>query len=263
MRKAGTEEWEAEIMEWERELLELSERIGYRFRDLSYLKEALTHKSFAHEAAAQRQKEQGKEKNRADARDPSSFPDNEKMEFLGDALLGMAISEHLYLTYQDCPEGKLARLKSVVVSESILAEKASSLGLGKVLRLGKGERATGGDGRSSLLANALEAVIAAIHLDGGVESCRQFVLREFQNEVERIERNKDEKDAKSLLQEAAQARYHKIPVYRVRRIMGPDHRRTFEVTVSICGNMQGEGRGKSKKEAEQEAAREALQVLEE
>lgn len=249
---------DTEIMEWERELAELSERMGYRFQDLSYLKQALTHKSFAHEVTAREKRTKRKDPGSSL---PSDFPDNEKMEFLGDSLLGMIISEHLYRSYPGYQEGKLSRLKSVVVSESVIARKARALGLGVMLRLGKGEKASGGEKRSSLLGDSLEALIAAVYLDGGLEACREFVRREFQDEIERVVHDRHEKDYKSLLQEAVQSRHHKIPVYRVRRTSGPDHQRTFEVTVSIKGETQGVGRGKSKKEAEQKAAREAFRTL--
>jgi ribonuclease-3 len=218
--------------------------IGYTFRQLELLEEALTHKSHANEL---RHKE-GK--------------DNERLEFLGDAVLTLIISDHLAKSFPGHTEGELSKLKAQLVSEASLAQAARRLDLGRLLRLGRGEELTKGREKSSLLANAFEAILAAVYLDGGLEPARVFVLRVLGtelNDLGGLESTVLGQDYKTQVQEWSQKQFESLPQYVTVRESGPDHEKTFEVQLKVRGDVWGVGIGRSKKEAEQMAAKQALQ----
>jgi len=220
----------------------LEDLLGYRFLDRSVLEEALTHTSWANEQGI------------AD--------DYERLEFLGDAILGAVAASWLFESRPDLNEGELSKLKSYVVSESVLAEHAESLGLGEYLRLGVGESRSGGREKRSLLADAMEAVIGAVYRDGGFESARCVALSLLESALgERVELP-DVRDAKTALQEAVQASGGSLPEYRIVDEEGPDHRKRFHVECWVDGRLVGSGDGGTKKRAEQRAARAALETLE-
>jgi ribonuclease-3 len=212
----------------------LEEAIGYRFRDPALLKQALSHKSFASESG--------------------TVVYNERLEFLGDSVLAAVVAHQLFADYPGEPEGTLSKKKSSLVSRPSLATWAEELELGAHLYLGVGEETTGGRTRSSLLANALEALIGAIYLDGGYEAAAKFV----RTWCAKTHGSLSETDHKSRLQEVLQKRHKSPPTYELSSAAGPDHDKTFHVLVRIGGRKLGEGSGKTKKEAEQAAARDAL-----
>lgn len=222
----------------------LETRIGYRFRDRGLLEHALTHRSKAHE-------------------DPSGgVIDNESLEFLGDAVLGMVVAETLYRTFPHFSEGQKSKVKAAVVSTAALAEVAEKLGLGEHMILGRGEDKTGGRRKQALLADTCEAVMAAIYLDGGLEPTRQFILRELGDGIDDARRPAYfGRDHKSALQEQLQALGRPLPIYRIAGEVGPDHKKLFHVEVVVGGAMLAQGAGRTKKEAEQEAAKAALALL--
>jgi ribonuclease-3 len=220
----------------------LAERLGYRFRSSGLLEQALTHTSYLNEAA------------------DSSRGDNERLEFLGDAVLDLVISESFLSRFPEAPEGELSKLKARTVSEAALSRVARRLGLGHALVLGRGEELTGGRDKPSLLADALEAVIAAVYLDGGLDAARQVVLTTFADVSDHLT-GPETSDYKTELQEICQREFSALPVYRVLSETGPDHHKRFDVELSIRGQVYGAGSGRSKKEAEQQAARHALEKL--
>jgi ribonuclease-3 len=222
-------------------LADIQKRIVHTFHDPELLTRALTHKSYANENKV-----------------PSH---NERMEFLGDAVLNLIVSEYLMMTCPDSTEGDLSRLRAAVVSEPALAQIARDIGLGTYLLLGRGEEQTGGRNKASLLADCLEALIASIYLDAGNGAAQTFVMRFFDPMLKRTCTSGGTPDYKTELQELCQDRLKKLPEYRVSSETGPDHQKQFEVAVSINGQIGGRGRGKSKKEAEQHAAKEALEKL--
>lgn len=226
------------------EFVDLETRIGYRFRDRGLLEHALTHRSKAHE-------------------DPSGgVIDNESLEFLGDAVLGMVIAEALYRAFPDYTEGQKSKIKSALVSTAALAELAVQLELGGHMILGRGEEKTGGRGKHALLADTCEALIAAVYLDGGLDAARQFILRELGQGIEDARRpDYFGRDYKSVLQEQLQGLGRPLPLYRVAGEIGPDHRKLFRVEVVVGTDVVAEGSGRTKKEAEQEAAKSALTTL--
>jgi ribonuclease III len=222
----------------------LEARIGYRFRDRGLLEHALTHKSKAHE-------------------DPSGgVTDNESLEFLGDAVLGLVVADALFHQYPDYDEGQKSKIKAAVVSTQSLARHAEHLRLGDHLILGRGEEKTGGRFKQALLADGYEALIAAIYLDGGLEAAEAFLRRELKDAIDEGSAQTFVRDYKSALQERLQALGRPLPEYRVSGEAGPDHRKTFSVDVVVNGEVLGSATGRAKKEAEQEAAREALTKLE-
>jgi ribonuclease-3 len=224
--------------------MEAQRAIGYTFRDLDLLEEALTHKSHANEL---RQKDR---------------KDNERLEFLGDAVLTLIVSEHLAQSFPGHTEGDLSKLKAQLVSEASLAQAARGLDLGSLLRLGRGEELTKGREKSSLLANAFEAILAAIYLDGGLEPARAFALRLFSsdlNDLGELEQAGLGQDYKTQVQEWCQKAFETLPQYITVRESGPDHQKTFEVQLTVQGEVWGVGIGRNKKEAEQMAAKQALQ----
>jgi len=225
------------------DLAHLQEIIGVTFRDLSLFQQALTHRSYLNENP--------------------DFPlsSNERLEFLGDSLLGFVIAEKLY---QECPElseGEMTKIRAALVRMETLARMAGSMGLGDYLHLGRGEEASGGRNRQSTLARALEAVIGAVLMDQGFDSAKEFVLKLFDAEIGKALREKEVIDHKSRLQELVQAQYKASPVYRTIREEGPDHAKEFTVEVIVNGSVIGVGRGKSKRMAEMEAARVAVEGL--
>jgi len=220
--------------------------VGYHFQRPHLLHEALTHKSFVNE---NRTKDRGQ---------------NERLEFLGDAVLSLIISDYLAATLPDSTEGELSKLKARLVSEPSLAKAAKRLELGTLLRLGKGEELSKGREKHSLLADALEALIAAVYLDGGLEASRAFTLRVFDDDLEALRASNGEsafEDYKTRLQELCQKRYDTLPRYVTVRESGPDHRKVFEVELAIRGELAGVGQGFSKKQAEQMAAKQALEQI--
>ncbi len=218
--------------------------IGYRFSRPALLAEALTHKSYVNE-----QKDGGGE-------------DNERLEFLGDAVLSLIISEHVVAALPDASEGELSKLKARLVSEVSLAKAARSLGLGPLLRLGRGEELNHGRDKNSLLANAFEAVLAAIYLDGGLDAARTFAVRACAGELTQLGNAVEAQgDYKTRLQEWCQKRYETLPQYVTVRESGPDHQKLFEVQVTILGDIAGAGAGRTKKEAEQVAAKQAVEQI--
>ncbi len=185
---------------------------------------------------------------------------NERLEFLGDAVLGAVVAEELYRRYPDADEGWLSRARATVVRASTLAETAEALGLGAEVRLGKGEEATGGREKPSILSDALEAVIGAVHLDGGRDASRQAILRLLGPRIDEASGEPGHLDDKSRLQEYVSRVLHDVVTYRVTD-SGPEHDKTFTATARMAGRALGAGTGRSKKQAEQRAARQAYQVL--
>jgi ribonuclease-3 len=222
----------------------LESRLGYRFRDRGLLEHALTHRSKAHE-------------------DPSGgVDDNESLEFLGDAVLGLVVAEALFRSFPAYSEGQKSKVKANLVSTASLAEMAEQLGLGEHMILGRGEEKTGGRRKQALLADTCEALIAAIYLDGGLDPARSFLLREFQSGIEAARRPEYfGRDHKSRLQERLQAHGRPLPTYRVAGEAGPDHRKQFHVEVFVGADLVAHGVGRTKKEAEQEGARLALEAI--
>ncbi len=223
---------------------DLEERLAYPFRDQKILTRALTHASFLHEAKA---KESGE--------------DNERLEFLGDAVLDLVVSEELIRRYPFASEGELSKMKSRIVSGTALARVGREIRLGEEFLLGRGEERTGGREKSSLLADAMEAVIAAVYLDGGLSAAREVVLHLFAAEMKEMEKPETGGDYKTELQELCQKGYEVLPVYSVVAESGPDHQKVFEVEIRISDRLFGAGAGRSKKEAEQKAAKEVLERL--
>lgn len=220
---------------------ELSLRLGYTFKDISLLKNALTHSSYANETRAL---------------DSS----NERLEFLGDSVLSIIVSDYIYKTYKNLPEGELTKLRASLVCEKSLCGFSKQLGLGEYLLLGKGEQQNGGSNRPSILADAFEAVLAAMYLDGGMEVARKHVMRFILDELKHTD---DEvfKDYKTYLQEVIQKNPEEQLTYVLKDEKGPDHDKLFTVEVHLNSNVIGVGEGKSKKAAEQAAAKQALKLM--
>jgi ribonuclease-3 len=223
-----------------RDLTRLQEALGYSFGDPSLPLQALTHKSFANEMG-------------------SSADHNERLEFLGDAVLELAISNLIFRRYPDIPEGGLTRIRAEVVSELGLSALARELNLGVELRLGKGEHRSGGQDKPSVLSDAFEALLGAIYLDGGPAVVQQVVERVFLPAIERAALQRYGSDYKTCLQERLQARYNELPGYQLIETQGPDHDRVFYVEVRYQNKLLGKGKGPSKKRAEQQAAAAALE----
>ena len=222
----------------------LEERIGYAFRDRTLLENALTHSSYANE-----HREKG-------------MPSNERLEFLGDSILGLVVAEHLYRTCPTLPEGDLTRLRASLVCEGSLVEVAKSLDLGSYLKLGRGEESGGGRSRPSIQADAVEAMLAAVYLDSGIGQARKLIHAlildgELQKKASSVSR-----DYKTALQELIQRENGRTLAYRLIGESGPDHAKLFEMEVLLNGRPVGAGEGRSKKEAEQAAAKAAIANLE-
>ena len=223
-----------------KKLEKLQQSVGYKFKDERLLQRALTHTSYANEC------NEGHNKS------------NERLEFLGDSVLGIITAEHFYLNFKDLPEGELTKLRAATVCENSLSSFARQLGLGEYLLLGKGEMCTGGSDRPSILADAFEALIAAIYLDGGIEEAKKFVLKYVDKAVEE---HRGFKDYKTVLQEVIQKNPGEVIEYVLVKESGPDHNKRFEVEVHLNSNVIGKGVGTSKKKAEQLAAKEALELM--
>jgi len=222
---------------------ELEARLGHSFRNAALCETALTHTSWVNEAG---QPERS---------------DNERLEFLGDAVLDLVVSDLLMRRFPDRREGDLSRARAALVSEPGLAQVAVALELGRFILLGKGEERTGGRGRPSILANALEALMGAIYIDAGFDAAAAVASRLFESRIEEVDQHA-RLDYKSRLQERAQALWQTAPVYEVVAEEGPDHDKRFEVALSLAGRPYGRAVGRSKKEAEQGAAAAALEALE-
>jgi ribonuclease-3 len=223
-----------------KKLEKLQQSVGYKFKDERLLQRALTHTSYANEC------NEGHNKS------------NERLEFLGDSVLGIITAEHFYLNFKDLPEGELTKLRAATVCENSLSSFARQLGLGEYLLLGKGEMCTGGSDRPSILADAFEALIAAIYLDGGIEEAKKFVLKYVDKAVEE---HRGFRDYKTVLQEVIQKNPGEVIEYVLVKESGPDHNKRFEVEVHLNSNVIGKGVGTSKKKAEQLAAKEALELM--
>jgi len=221
----------------------LEKTLGYSFRDKSLLVNAITHKSFANEYP------------------DSACPDNERLEFLGDAVLDLTVSEYLMDILPGSDEGELSRVRAEVVAMPSLAELARSIGIGRDLLLGKGESGSGGREKPSLLADTLEALFGAVFIDGGYEAARSVVLPLVAPLLKQASTDAGQ-DHKSRLQEFLQATRKELPVYRMIDVSGPDHDRVYRVEVLIEGRVHGIGQGRTKKSAEQNAAEAAMKILE-
>ena len=220
---------------------DLEKEIGYHFQNISLLQNALTHSSYANE------------------RWHNSLLSNERLEFLGDSILGMLVAEYLYRSFPDRPEGELTRMRADMVCEKTLANVANHIGLGQHLLLGKGEEQGGGRSRDSILADAMESVIAATFLDGGMNAAQDFI-RKFilvETPVTRLHNI----DYKTQLQELVQQKKNQVLSYELIGQSGPDHDKKFDVEVTLNGKVVGTGSGRSKKRAEQDAARAAIEKL--
>ena len=222
---------------------ELEARLGHSFRNAALRETAMTHTSWVNEAG---QPERS---------------DNERLEFLGDAVLDLVVSDLLMRRFPDRREGDLSRARAALVSETGLAQVALALDLGRFILLGKGEERTGGRGRPSILANALEALMGAIYIDAGFDAAAAVASRLFESRIEEVDQHA-RLDYKSRLQERAQALWQTAPVYEVVAEEGPDHDKRFEVALSLAGRPYGRAIGRSKKEAEQGAAAAALDAIE-
>lgn len=218
----------------------LEEKLGYTFRDKNLLLHAMTHSSYANEHRA------------------GGLTSNERLEFLGDSVLGMVVADYLFRIHPDMPEGELTRTRAALVREGSLYEVAKTLNLGAYLRLGKGEDAGGGRTRPSILADATEAMLAAVYLDGGITPARAIIQKFI---LDKEEEKAVDRDYKTALQEFVQRTPGQVISYKLVDELGPDHARVFVMEVSVSGKAVGQGRGHTKKEAEQRAARAALLKL--
>ncbi len=217
----------------------LEKKLGYRFRDRALLGEALNHSSYANEHRG-------------------GLGSNERLEFLGDSVLGFVSAEYLFREHPDLPEGDLTRMRASLVCEQSLYEVARELELGSYLKLGRGEEAGGGRERQSILADATEAVFAAVYLDGGIQPVRELIVRVLLSQAPAAE---ERRDYKTTLQEVVQRRSGQVLTYHMVDQRGPDHNKKFLFEVRLNDESVGRGEGRSKKEAEQAAARDALEKM--
>ena len=220
----------------------LETKLGYQFQNPKLLDHALTHSSYANEHHL------------------GSISSNERLEFLGDSVLGMIVADHLYRTFPDLPEGDLTRIRANLACEGSLVLVAKEWDLGRYLKLGKGENACGGRSRPSILADAVEAVLAAVFLDGGLAHDRDIIQRFLLDRMEQV--NRASRDHKTYLQELVQRKSGQVLSYELIGESGPDHNKTFQMQVLLNGQPIGQGTGHSKKEAEQAAANAAIERLE-
>ena len=221
----------------------LEEKLGYTFKNKALLENALQHSSYANEHRN------------------AGTRSNERLEFLGDAVLGVVTADYLYRRHPDLPEGDLTRIRAALVCEESLHEVARSLGLGRHLRLGRGEEQGGGRERPSILADATESVFAAVYLDGGIGAASQLIHRVLLDAEKEEVVEERRRDYKTALQELVQRTPGRTITYRLVEETGPDHCRVFVMEVSVDGQVSGRGEGRSKKEAEQAAAKAALKLL--
>lgn len=219
----------------------ITKKLGIGVKNFDLLQQALTHKSYLGES--------------------SEALSNERLEFLGDSVLGLVISEHLFAQFPDRPEGELAKAKAVAVSEPVLAESADALGLADMVLMSTGEEVSGGRKRLSILADTFEALIAVVYLDCGLEPARKFILKALKSILRDIERQEHLRDYKTMLQEQTQGLYKRAPQYVVVDEQGADHDKTFTIEARLNGVVLGTGEGKSKKQAEQAAAMQALESI--
>ena len=217
---------------------ELEKNIGYTFKNKQLLKTALTHTSYAYEHGVQ---------------------SNEKLEFLGDSILEFVSSEYMYNKYTNLKEGEMTKVRATVVCEKSLYKIAELHNFSDFLYLGKSEKMSGGNKRPAILADSVEAVIAAIYIDGGLEPAKKFIIENLKNEIEMATKHVGEKDYKTVLQEELQKNGDVKIEYKIIKESGPDHDKTFEAEVSLNGKKLATGVGKSKKEAEMQAAKKALE----
>ncbi len=220
----------------------LDRALGVPFSDAAIRRAALTHRSYAFEHGTE--------------------STNERLEFLGDSVLGLVVTDMAYVSYPSMPEGSLAKLRAAIVNMTALADVARSLGLGELVLLGRGEELSGGRDKSSILADGLEAVFGAVYLDRGLDVARELIERLFRPRMEAYVRGEGDRDYKTILQELASQELRSMPEYRLEE-RGPDHEKEFTATVFLAGEPHGTGTGRSKKEAEQQAAREAYARLSE
>lgn len=224
-------------------LVALCEHLGVKITNLELLHQALIHTSFANETKG------------------AGVIHNERLEFLGDAVLDLVISEYLFRQFPNLPEGELTKARAAIVCEATIASRAAALNIGQYLLLGKGELVSGGRERISILADSFEAIIGAIYLDGGFSAASAFVLNQLHNHLALVESGDYVKDYKTLLQEVVQRNNDSRIIYEIIAERGPDHDKVFEIAVLVNSKQLGIGVGKSKKEAEQQAAKQALTKL--
>ena len=225
------------------DLKDFQKKLGYTFRDESILRHSLTHSSYANEHR-------------------HGLPgSNERLEFLGDSILGFITAEYLFLHYQHLPEGDLTKMRALLVCENSLFEFAQLIDLGSYILLGHGEERSGSRNRPSILSDAFEAVLAAVYLDGGMDAAKKILLPFVQKGAEEIRAHSHGFDYKTALQEIAQQNPGELVHYELTGTLGPDHAKIFEVNCYLNSNLLGKGTGKSKKEAEQMAAKEALKLM--
>lgn len=223
-------------------LEELSHKLDIKFIDIALLKVALTHRSYINENKQEKYH-------------------NERIEFLGDAVLELIISEYLYAKFPDRAEGELTSFRAATVKTDSLATVSKELGIGEFMLMSKGEEATGGREKDYLLANVFEAILGAIYLDQGYEACKQFVFRYLVPKIDNIVRERSDIDAKTKFQEVAQKLFHHTPTYEIIEEIGPDHEKRFVMGVYVGTKEYGRGEGSSKQKAEEQAAKHALEIL--
>lgn len=219
----------------------LEKRLNYKFKNIDLLKNALVHSSYANEIRG-------------------NVHSNERLEFLGDSVLSIIVSEHLYNKFPNMPEGELTRMRASLVCEKSLCEFSRELGIGNYLKLGKGEDKNGGRERDSILADAFEAVLAAVYLDGGMDAAKAHIMNTVLRDIKHCE-DDTFKDYKTTLQEVIQRNPEESVSYILVNESGPDHNKSFTVEVHLNSNVIGKGTGKSKKQAEQMAAKQALELM--
>ncbi|MFC1496074.1 ribonuclease III [Candidatus Margulisiibacteriota bacterium] len=227
-------------MDRDKNLAGLEQKLGISFFNKTLLNQSLTHSSYANE---------------------NSVPDNERLEFLGDAVIKIAISEYLYNKFPTRPEGDLTKIRASVISDGTLAIIANKIRLGNYVLFGKNEQVSGGSKRKSNIANAFEALVGAIYLDAGIGKARDFLIDHLRNEIDKVSQAGYITDFKSALQEYAQKRKWELPSYRILSEKGPKHKKIFQIGVKLKGRFCGKGYGPNKKEAEQKAAKQALNFL--
>jgi ribonuclease III len=218
----------------------LDRALDVRFGDAALRETALTHRSYAFERGLS--------------------VNNERLEFLGDSVLGLVVTDLAFRSYPELPEGQLAKLRAAIVNMQALADVARGLGIGELILLGKGEEQSGGHDKASILADALEAIFGAVYLDAGLDVARELIERLFRGRMDAYVRGEGDRDFKTLLQELASQQQQTLPSYEVQD-EGPDHQKEFTAVVSLGGERLGSGMGRTKKEAEQHAAREAYERL--
>jgi len=228
---------------YSKDIESLEDILGYHFKNKDLLLDALTHKSYHHENIDEAPRY------------------NERLEFLGDSVLGLVIAESLFLNDIPLTEADMSKMKSYLVKESVLFETATRLSLGKYLRLGRGEESTGGRQKKSILSDAVEALFGAIFLDSDYETAKSVILRLFSDKIDNIISKKEGYDFKSELQEKSQGLFGVLPEYRIVKQEGEEHKKVFTAEVYINGQLYGSGTGKSKKDAQMNAAKEALKKL--